>query len=403
MKVLQICTHFPINYPGGITKYVKKLSEELVCRGVDVGILSGGRNDMVEGVTMHYYKTKALRQFPVSFIDNDPEVEKLFKMITKEKYDLLHIHSTGDLAMNFYKKISSFGIPYIISLHDYFYVCPRVKMVDYEKKICRTVKLEKCSRCLGRLEQIDFLYRVARKIDIQLPRIESDMIYKRLYIMRCFFNNALKVLPVSKKVEEIFSEIIQSGNYETCHIGNDTAYINSFPKRQTDFINLSFLGTLNKAKGSEVLAYFIENLSNKFKVHFYGRANTKILKKLEGKGLIYHGTYNDVDLPDIMKNTDIGLVFSVWEDNAPQVAMEFINYKIPVIGTNRGGIPDFVKDKQNGIIIDPDNKASLQSAIEWLTNLDHSKIREISRNIKQLKTPKEHANEIIDLYNFSLS
>ena len=45
-----------------------------------------------------------------------------------------------------------------------------------------------------------------------------------------------------------------------------------------------------------------------------------------------------------------------------------MDYSLPVISTNEGGIPDVVKDKETGFIIPTKNAIALADAIELLMN-----------------------------------
>lgn len=52
----------------------------------------------------------------------------------------------------------------------------------------------------------------------------------------------------------------------------------------------------------------------------------------------------------------------------PLVNLEAMSYKLPVVSTNVGGIPDEVENGRNGLIVDPNNPSSLASAICHLLN-----------------------------------
>lgn len=55
------------------------------------------------------------------------------------------------------------------------------------------------------------------------------------------------------------------------------------------------------------------------------------------------------------------------------VILEAMEYKLPVISTNEGGIPDMVKDGENGLICEKQNPVSLADCIAKL--LDDEELR----------------------------
>jgi glycosyltransferase involved in cell wall biosynthesis len=59
---------------------------------------------------------------------------------------------------------------------------------------------------------------------------------------------------------------------------------------------------------------------------------------------------------------------SVWEDNGPLVILEAQAMKKPMIVTDRGGLPEFVEDGQDGIVVPAASPAALARAITHLTS-----------------------------------
>ncbi|MBF0303670.1 MAG: glycosyltransferase, partial [Desulfamplus sp.] len=110
-----------------------------------------------------------------------------------------------------------------------------------------------------------------------------------------------------------------------------------------------------------------------------------------------HDGYAFDNLPDILYSMNYGVVPPLWYDNAPQVVFEMMAMKVPVIGADIGGIPDFVKDMDNGILFKPGDKIDLASKISMVVNNREfeSKFR---KNIVPMKTPDQHAQELEEFY-----
>jgi len=402
MKVLQICSHFSIDYHGGITKYVKSLTMSLKDKGIDFGVVSGGGQDSLDQVDFFHYISNKVRPYSVGTQYDDQPIDDLLDYIKNIDYDLIHIHATGDFPLKFYDKLRELNIKYIVSLHDYYFICPRVFMIDKDEKICHTVDPNKCKSCIGLLESTDFLFRVSRKLrknyGIKLPNISSNVSINRLKIMKKFLSNAALLLPVSTKVQDIYTSICPRGNFQVLHIGNDTAKQLAVPRTKSEKIRLTFMGALNKHKGQDELEYLAKHLSQKFEIHYYGGSSGDELSHLTEYGVEFHGRYTPQDLEQIIGNTDIGLVLPIWEDNAPQVVMEFLNLGRIVVGTKRGGIPDFVKHLKNGYLFDPDSEAEKNDLLLWLEAITHEKLDLMQQDIQKLKTPATHADEIYSIY-----
>ncbi|BCS55012.1 hypothetical protein GSbR_17930 [Geobacter sp. SVR] len=64
--------------------------------------------------------------------------------------------------------------------------------------------------------------------------------------------------------------------------------------------------------------------------------------------------------PEIFfEKIDFTVVPSLWEDTYPGVVFESFFFGVPVLGSNRGGIPEMIQEGVNGVLFDPDDCCSL--------------------------------------------
>ena len=161
-------------------------------------------------------------------------------------------------------------------------------------------------------------------------------------------------------------------------------------------IRCAFIGTLNWDKGAEVFISLAKALMGKqVSFEFWGRGQEKYIEQLQNLGVQCKGSYKPDQLKSILKDVDLGLVLPVWNDNGPQVLMEFINNGVPVLGTHRGGIPDFLNEKI-GFTFDPFSE--INKATDWIASLTTEKLTAMNENISPLKTPAQHASEVSKIY-----
>lgn len=396
MKVLHVSTGFPYGYNGGITNYVRALVEAQRHAGIEADVLSGGGTN--EGVDFVINVSSKIVPFSLKLNEEDDIFsEKVLNAL--KKYDLIHFHMAIDFPISLFDKISRLSIKYVVSLHDYFLVCPRVFMADYKNEICHEIKAEKCDNCCGYFDGIDFLRKLSSKVNVSLPRYYTGLPSKRLDVIKRFLNNASLLLPVSNKVKEIYEGVVPSAKFKVIHIGNITANQSVPTKMNFEKIIIGMLGTLSYIKGAGVIERVLENVKNKnVEFHFYGRADKRWLKKLERLGLKNMGSYQQDNLREIVSKISIGLVSPIWEDNAPQVVMEFLNFGTPVIATKRGGIVDFISHNENGYLFEPNSDEEFNNLIKWIDMINVDVVHNLSYRIKKLTTPEKHAENIINVY-----
>lgn len=398
MRILHIATGFPVSFPGGVTNYVRTLSRSQKLRGHRVEILAGPEQDeqVVEYAdAVHQFKGVA-SAFSLSLNrDNKAKSNALYALISK--FDIVHFHMAYGVPASFYA--TPMSVPYVVSLHDYGYICPRIFMMDKWKQLCTQRELVKCRRCVGMIEQVNFLRAGFGRMKWTLPTVPSDDVLSRASRMDTFLRGAQKLLAVSKRVAEIFEKSVSGITCDVLHIGNESA--GEIPKRDTwapkGKIRCAFIGTLNRDKGADVFLQLARSLPcERFQFSFWGRGEEQFLNALSDLGVACNGAYHPSELASIMRDVDVGLVLPIWNDNGPQVLMEFLNHGIPVLGTNMGGIPDFLAP-ETGFLFDP--AGGVESAVHWLESLDSARLADMHSKITPLKTPHTHCNEVLEIYS----
>lgn len=403
MKIMHLCTGFPISYNGGITNYVRSLAETQANNNYNV-VVVGGKDKQCNNFKFRYIEYSDFYVKPFTLRENKSyhAYKKIESIIRTENPDLIHIHMMLDIDERLYKILKKYNIKYIISLHDYSLLCPKIQMFENNRP-CKKVG-ENCKKCAYFLEQKYFLKKLADilKINKKIGKKSSSKFLKMYEHNKKLLENAELLLPVSNRVKEIYEESDIKNKYAVLHIGNITA--NQFkkyesPKRtKNDKIKLVMLGNFSHIKGGDEFVRISQSLNQNFELYFLGRSTDEDKLKMKSNGIIDKGSYKQADLPKLLKEYDFGCVLSVWEDNAPQVVMELLNNNIPVIGTQMGGIPDFIKDGHNGFLYDPYSEKSFNKMINKLKKIKRPDVERMKQNIERTTTPEEHFEKLDTIY-----
>jgi glycosyltransferase involved in cell wall biosynthesis len=148
---------------------------------------------------------------------------------------------------------------------------------------------------------------------------------------------------------------------------------------KNQIIILLFLGFITKAKGIfDVLQVISENKDhyrNRIRLLIGGTGQVEQLKELIRINdiediVIYLGWVSSNEKANILSKSDIYILPSYFE-GLPISILESMSYGKAIISTNVGGIPDIVKNKENGILINPGNLEQIKETIDcFLENPD---------------------------------
>lgn len=401
-KILHICTGFSIDFQGGITNYVRSIANEQNKNGHDVFIMADSGVD--NGYKIIRFRSKIRNTLFYNKRDNNCN-EFLSNFFRENKFDVIHIHMILNMDYRLADILIKNKLKYIVSLHDYYYICPRVQMVPFDEDRCEQANSKKCASCFSVFFKTLYLRKAFEKVFglkfVEKFPFKSKIIYQEWFnTYEKLLAHAKALLPVSNRVMEIYKNSGINGNYKVLHIGNLAALDFDYVKKTNESkeINVVFLSLASKIKGADLFCDLIKKTKNQLlRFHFYGRCDAKMKNKLENSGVICHGNYLQSELKNILEKMDLGVVIPIWEDNGPQVVMEMLNNKLPVLGTKMGGIPDFVNDK-NGFLFNPYDKNEVEKAVNFLDNLNRDEIKIKISNIKRTLTPHEHYLELEKIY-----
>ena len=158
-----------------------------------------------------------------------------------------------------------------------------------------------------------------------------------------------------------------------------------------------YIGGTAVQKGYNVLVEAFSKLDQKKAKLIIWNAKTKQVPYIN-LNIEIHESYNPADINYVFEEIDIGVVPSVWEESFALIGPEFLSAKIPVIGSRVGGIPEWLKDGENGFLVKPGSSDDLAEKMNLFVQ-NPSLISKFQKQIRPWKSFEDHTDEIISLYN----
>jgi len=396
MRIVYISTAFPRNENDRINPWlfetIKRLTKENNEIIVFTSSYKGLRQKNLDGIKIYRF-----RYLPKKFeiLTHDVAVPERIKMGFKYKLMVLPYIIFGLINSKWFSLKEKFDI---IHVHWPF---PHIIFGIVMKIIKRKPLI--CTFHGGEIIFLENLPNIFKKIFIYLLKFSDFFTVnsnftkdKLLKLTKKNFKDKIYIIPFGITVRKISLQ-----NF----------------KKENKNIRILFAGRLIERKGVHVLlrafkkvTEFLEN------VELIIAGDGPWRKKLEDlafelgikEKVIFKGHLTKNELEEEYKNADIFVLPSIHDEKGDTetlgvVLIEAMEFGIPVIATNVGGIPDIVKDGYNGILVPEKDEDALKDAIIKLIK-DENLRKEFSKNAKEYIKEKFNWDKIIrDLKEIYLS
>lgn len=155
------------NNRGGTQLHVKNLVEQLR-ETYHIYVLA--RDEEYIRLT-DYSGEKKVYKFFVGELEDKPILfdekigQVMANVLSAFSIDLVHIHHTVDLSFDVFREVKKQNIPMVCTIHDYYYICPTIKLLDSNLHFCGSPKeCSDCDSCLaGRFQFSSGFYQEWQK------------------------------------------------------------------------------------------------------------------------------------------------------------------------------------------------------------------------------------------------
>ena len=264
-------------------------------------------------------------------IYNNKNKKFLLKFLRKFNSNdtVIHVHSwTKSITSCIFDVADKFKIPLVLTLHDYFTVCPNGGFYNYkQEKICN---LRPCSiKCaISNCDSRNYGFKVYR------------------ILRQYFYNKSVKKIKYAISISKFSEDILKKYLNKNCQIKRiynpidfDINARRSNPEKSDFFL---YVGRVSKEKGVEIFCDAITRANAKGIVVGDGNYKEELEKKFDN--IIFEGWKNSNDVKKIMKNARCLIVPSKWYEGAPLTPLEAMQYGIPCISSANNATVDYLKN-----------------------------------------------------------
>lgn len=374
-----------IYYPyqkGGAEISTQLLAESLIKMGHEVHVCTTNSKDtkeVINGVMIHRirernvywsYKnseTPVLKKLIWHIVEmyNIFNIKVLYRVIKSVNPDVIHTNVISGFSTIVWKIAHLQKIPIVHTLRDYYLICAKATMFNGNKRCEQSCN--KC-RCLSYSKRL-----VSANVDAV---VGISVFILQKHIDKGYFENS-RIRTVIKNPVKHFDRKLTA------------------PKRKV----IGYLGRIHPSKGIEILlSSFLRLSMNEYSVEVAGEGNNEYVSKLKQQYCINDKIkfIGKVEPYNFLSTIEVLVVPSLWDEPFGRVVVEANSCGCPVIVSNRGGMPELIKECCNGLVFDIDDKDSLKN---MLNNYIRGKISFSLGNIKLDCYNEEFvANQYVNVY-----
>ena len=299
-------------------------------------------SNKIRGAINGIWNFKAKRQF-----------DELLKQFNPDN-TIIHIHGwMKALSSSIFYIAHKRKFKVVVTLHDYFSICPNGGFYNYTKQeICKIKPMSaKCITCnCDSRNYIIKLYRILRQF-VQNNIVQMNKKIRYIVSISDFSIELLKNnLSPKVKIKKIYNPIETDCKDKIKDISNNDTYI--------------YVGRLSKEKGIELFCKAISKLDKKGIIIGDGTQ----IEELKNK---YVGWKNKKEVTKYMKKARALIFPSLWYECAPLTTLEALSMGLPCIVSDECAAKEFILDTKNGLLFNRNNVDSLIETILLLENNEY--------------------------------
>jgi glycosyltransferase involved in cell wall biosynthesis len=440
MKVLYISNGYPPHRWAGTETYTAGIAGEIHARGHQVQVLCAGDWDTGthywNGFTDDFHQEIPVRRLnlnwtkspdPAKYFYNNPLIGEYVKNYLGEiQPDLVHVTSCETLSASVLEVVKASGLPSVLSLTDYWFLCPQINLLRSDGQNCNgKTNAWECLRCrlwnskayhltsryLGERSLSRLLLAVSQYPLITRQRglrgMAGNMTERKAYLKQTLNQSDFRIT-ASRFAHDLFVGIGIEAPIMVKPYGHDLSWMDSYHgKTPSPKIRIGFIGQIVSSKGVHLLleaaACLYESFGEKFNLIIYGDLNKKpdyssILHSLATKidNVQFRGTYLHGQSSEVYAGIDILVVPSLWYD-FPLIIYEAFATKTPVVATNLGGMAEAVTHNVNGLLFERGNVDDLTKQLRRFFE-EKDLLGKLRAGIPRVKKIEEEVDELEQIY-----
>ncbi len=300
------------------------------------------------------------RTFPVDINSSfeDPDIHRFARELLQGhgRCDLMHIAHPMRMA-SFAKAAMEMGIPYVLTLTDFWLLCPKIFLRTSSGALCAGPEGgETCSRLC--------------------PELQPAQVKSRPAQARQILTGAKALVAPSRFVAAVFQKEFPDLKIQIIPHGLNLKHLkpNSRMYRQGEKIVFGYSGGLAPHKGVHLLLQAFRKLQGEnAELRLYGQTSHEkdyllLLQEMArpDQRIQFRGTYTETETGEVLRNIDVMVIPSLCYETYSLTLHEALGCEVPVIAANLGALPEKIIDSATSFTFQPGSEADLRAKLQLI-------------------------------------
>ncbi len=441
MRILFAAHQFFPEHYAGVETVTLSLAQEFKRRGHEAHVLAPKRSipgsDIEPGEIEDYEfggipvrrigrpKEGVARPYRLDY-QNEVMAQRTREYLREVRPDVVHAEHFQGLSASVIPVFKESGAPLVYTATDFWTFCPVVDLRRHDGAMCRGPEISHCTRCIAsrypgsRMKAaVDLTPNAALRAAGKLSQTRLSGFSHQLRQVRALKERPGRIREQMELVDRIIvytrlmrelllENGIGSGKIEVSHYGIDTSGIQKAPadRPHTPPLRVGFVGTLAPHKGCDILIQAFRDLPPGVDATLDIYGNLERFKPFVGelRGLAggdgrinFAGPFSRDSVGRVLSGLDVLVVPSRWYENGPGVIFEAFAAGIPVVATDLGGMSEFVRPEEDGLLFGLEEPRDLARQLRRLAE-EPGLLQRLRSGIRPVKTVGENVDELEDLY-----
>jgi len=413
MKVLQVVHQFLPHHLGGTEVYTYGLSRALSARHqVSVFCVERERGpargpsteiaelDAIPVIRVHRPLTGFAATSPGLFLSSyrNRFVERSFaQYLDRAKPDIVHFQHLVRLSCALPSIARSRGIPALMTLHDYWFMCSNCQLLKPDGQTCEGSWGWGCAHCIVTSKH-HWLTSVQ-------PGLALLFLLRNRYVRQVLAEIDLFVAPSQFLLQRFQRWCGDRRRVLYLENGIDTTRFGQAERgRQGHGLRVAYLGAIAPHKGVHILLQALREVrSPEIELHVYGDLGAfqeygeHIARSCADPRVHLQGRVRREQVPEVLAGADILVVPSLWYENSPLVIQEAFASGVPVVVADGGAMVEKIRPDVDGLLFRRGDAGDLAAKLEFLA--EHpSLLRRLKDNIRAPQSIEDSVQRLEEIY-----